>query len=231
VSVATNDGEHEEVIAGVQGRPARLVVLISGGGTTLLNFLQQIRDGQLQAEIPLVISSQHNCRGVERAQAAGLPVEVLRRPDYSGTPEFSDAVFAAARQVHADYVVLAGFLSLLQIPADFHLRVLNIHPSLIPAFCGHGQYGHHVHEAAIARGVRISGCTVHFADNQYDHGPIILQRSVEVPDHCTADQLAGLVFQQEKLAYPEALRRVISGRLRVRDGRTFLLAPETAACH
>jgi phosphoribosylglycinamide formyltransferase-1 len=79
--------------------------------------------------------------------------------------------------------------------------------------------------------VRISGCTVHFADNQYDHGPIILQRSVEVPDHCTADQLAGLVFQQEKLAYPEALRRVISGRLRVRDGRTFLLAPETAACH
>jgi formyltetrahydrofolate-dependent phosphoribosylglycinamide formyltransferase len=229
--VATNDGEHEEVIAGVQGRPARLVVLISGGGTTLLNFLQQIRDGQLPAEIPLVISSQHNCRGVERAQAAGLPVEVLRRPDYSGTPEFSDAVFAAARQVHADYVVLAGFLSLLQIPADFQLRVLNIHPSLIPAFCGHGQYGHHVHEAAIARGVRISGCTVHFADNQYDHGPIILQRSVEVPDHCTADQLAGLVFQQEKLAYPEALRRVISGRLRVRDGRTFLLAPETAACH
>jgi formyltetrahydrofolate-dependent phosphoribosylglycinamide formyltransferase len=229
--VATNDGEHEEVIAGVQGRPARLVVLISGGGTTLLNFLQQIRDGQLPAEIPLVISSQHNCRGVERAQAAGLPVEVLRRPDYSGTPEFSDAVFAAARQVHADYVVLAGFLSLLQIPADFHLRVLNIHPSLIPAFCGHGQYGHHVHEAAIARGVRISGCTVHFADNQYDHGPIILQRSVEVPDHCTADQLAGLVFQQEKLAYPEALRRVISGRLRVRDGRTFMLAPETAACH
>ncbi|MFY8057875.1 MAG: phosphoribosylglycinamide formyltransferase, partial [Planctomycetaceae bacterium] len=213
MSVATNDGEHEEVIAGVQGRPARLVVLISGGGTTLLNFLQQIRDGQLPAEIPLVISSQHNCRGVERAQAAGLPVEVLRRPDYSGTPEFSDAVFAAARQVHADYVVLAGFLSLLQIPADFHLRVLNIHPSLIPAFCGHGQYGHHVHEAAIARGVRISGCTVHFADNQYDHGPIILQRSVEVPDHCTADQLAGLVFQQEKLAYPEALRRVISGRL------------------
>lgn len=231
MSVLTNGEEHAEAIAGVQGRPARLVVLISGGGTTLLNFLDQIRGGQLPAEIPLVISSQRDCRGVERAQAAGLTVEVLRRKDFSGTPEFSDAVFAAARHVQADYVVLAGFLSLLQIPTDFHLRVLNIHPSLIPAFCGHGQYGHHVHEAAVARGVRISGCTVHFADNLYDHGPIILQRSVEVPDHCTADQLAGLVFEQEKLAYPEALRRVISGRLRVRDGRTFLLPPETAVCH
>lgn len=231
MSVATNGEEHAEAIAGVQGRPARLVVLISGGGTTLLNFLDQIRSGQLPAEIPLVISSQRDCRGVERARAAGLTVEVLRRQDFSGTPEFSGAVFAAARHVQADYVVLAGFLSLLQIPTDFHLRVLNIHPSLIPAFCGHGQYGHHVHEAAIARGVRISGCTVHFADNLYDHGPIILQRSVEVPDHCTADQLAGLVFEQEKLAYPEALRRVISGRLRVRDGRTFLLPPETAVCH
>lgn len=223
-------GDDAEVIAGVTGRRARLSVLISGGGTTLLNFLDQMRSGQLPVEIPLVISSQRDCRGVERARAAGLAVEVLRPRDFPDAQEFSAAVFAAARQVQSDFAILAGFLSLLQIPDDFHLRVLNIHPSLIPAFCGHGQYGHHVHEAAIGRGVRISGCTVHFADNQYDHGPIILQRSVEVPDHCTPDQLAGLVFEQEKLAYPEAIRRVISGRLRVRHGRTFLLPSESTAC-
>lgn len=226
MSAETTDGALE-VISGVQGRPARLAVLISGGGTTLLNFLEQMKAGQLPVEIPLVISSQRDCRGVERARAAGLEVQVLRPRDFPGNSEFSAAVFAAIRQARADLVTLAGFLSLLQIPSDFHLKVLNIHPSLIPAFCGHGQYGHHVHEAAIARGVHVSGCTVHFADNQYDHGPIVLQRTVAVPERCTADELASLVFEQEKLAYPEAIRRVLSGRLRVQHGRIHQVSAES----
>jgi folate-dependent phosphoribosylglycinamide formyltransferase PurN len=117
---------------------------------------------------------------------------------------------------------MAGFLCLLHIPDDFLWRVINIHPSLIPAFCGHGFFGHHVHEAAIERGVKFSGCTVHFADNEYDHGPIILQRTVAVPDGCSANELASLVFEQEKIAYPEAIRQLASGAVRIVGGRTTL---------
>lgn len=210
----------------ITDRPLRMGVLISGGGTTLLNFLEQIDSGLLNAEVPLVIASTSNCRGVERAQAAGLNVQVLRSRDFDGTDKFSDAVFASLRKAGVDLVVLAGFLSLLRIPEDFRWRVLNIHPSLIPAFCGHGFYGHHVHEAAVQRGVKFSGCTVHFADNEYDHGPILMQAVVSVPDGCSADQLAGLVFEEEKRVYPEAIRRLASGQIQVRGSRTELRVAE-----
>lgn len=211
--------------APITDRPIRLGVLISGGGTTLLNFLDEIRNGRLQAEIPLVIASQKTCKGVERARAAGLECLVLRPRDFASVQEFSNAVFSELRARKIDLVTLAGFLSLLRIPDDFLWRVINIHPSLIPAFCGHGFFGHHVHEAAIQRGVKISGCTVHFADNEYDHGPIILQRTVTVPDECSADELSSLVFEQEKSAYPEAIRLLASGRLIIRDRRTFCRVP------
>lgn len=204
----------------VKDRPIRLGVLISGGGTTLLNFLDQIRSGKLNAEVSLVIASQASCKGVERARAAGLDCRVIRPRDFSDIGEFSRTVFAELRAASADLVTLAGFLSLLNVPDDFRWRVINIHPSLIPAFCGHGFYGHHVHDAAVKRGVKVSGCTVHFADNEYDQGPIILQRTVDVPDGCTADELAALVFEQEKIAYPEAIRQLASGSIGVAGHRT-----------
>ena len=205
----------------ITDRPIRLGVLISGGGTTLLNFLDQIRSGTLSAEVPLVIASKRNCKGIDRARSAGLECLVLRPGDYANVQDFSEAVFSELRKARIDLVTLAGFLSLLHIPDDFLWRVINIHPSLIPAFCGHGFYGHHVHEAAIRRGVKISGCTVHFADNEYDHGPIILQQTVNVPDGCTADDLSALVFEQEQIAYPEAIRHLASGRLTIQNRRTF----------
>ena len=210
----------------ITSRPIRLGVLISGGGTTLLNFLEQIRSGQFAAEVPLVISSQQTCKGVDRARSAGLECLVFRPRDFADVQEFSRAVFSELRNARIDLVTLAGFLSLLHVPDDFLWRVINIHPSLIPAFCGHGFYGHHVHEAAIQRGVKISGCTVHFADNEYDHGPIILQQTVQVPDGCTTDELAALVFEQEKTAYPEAVRQLASGRLTIRNRRTCFLSAE-----
>ena len=201
--------------APVTDRPIRVGVLISGGGTTLVNLLDQIRLGRLNAEVPLVVATQKTCKGVERSLAAGLNCQVIRPKDFSGVAAFSNAVFAELRASHVDLAAMAGFLSLLQVPDDFRWRVINIHPSLIPAFCGHGFFGHHVHEAAVARGVKVSGCTVHFADNEYDHGPIILQRTVTVPDNCTADELAALVFEQEKLAYPEAIHRLAAGTVRI----------------
>lgn len=205
-------------IKGITDRPVNLGVLISGGGTTLLNFADCIANGELNAVIPIVISSQAGCKGVQRATNAGFECTVASRREFDSVETYSHEVFRQLRQHKVDLVLMAGFLNLLRIPDDFHLKVLNIHPSLIPAFCGKGMYGHHVHEAVVDRGSKISGCTVHFADNEYDHGPIIVQRAVEIPDSADADDVAGLVFEQEKIAYPEAVRRVTSGNLAV-DGR------------
>lgn len=214
-----------KLIPAITDRPVRLGVLISGGGTTLLNFLDCISNGSLNAEIPLVIASSGNCKGVERAGNAGLDCRVIRRAEFDSVEEFSDEVFGQLREKSVDLVTLAGYLSLLKIPDDFLHRVLNIHPSLIPSFCGHGMYGHHVHEAVVDRGAKVSGCTVHFADNEYDNGPIVLQRSVNLPDGCDADTVGSLVFAEEKIAYPEAIRRVTSGRLRI-DGRRTIYQEE-----
>jgi phosphoribosylglycinamide formyltransferase-1 len=206
-------------------RPIRLAVLISGGGTTFVNFRQAIAAGQLQAEIPLVIASRRDCGGIAKAEQAGIRCVVLPRKDFPSVEAFSEAIFALCREVQADLVTLAGFLSLIRVPDDFLGRVMNIHPSLIPAFCGHGFHGHTVHESALARGVKVSGCTVHFADNEYDHGPIIVQRCVPVLAGDSADQLAARVFEAECVAYPEAIELYRQGRLRIDGSVVHVLPP------
>jgi formyltetrahydrofolate-dependent phosphoribosylglycinamide formyltransferase len=198
--------------------PIRLAVLLSAGGTTLQNLLDRIADGRLRAQIAVVISSNADAYGLLRADNAGIPTAVVERNDCPSREEFSRRIFERLRESHVELVCLAGFLQLLQIPDDFEGRVMNIHPALIPSFCGKGFYGHHVHEAALAYGVKVTGCTVHFADNTYDHGPIILQRTVPVLDGDTSDTLAARVFDQECEAYPEALRLFADGRLRI-EGR------------
>src|SRR5207245_10586693 len=127
-------------------------------------------------------------------------------------------VLRGCRDAHADLVCLGGFLQLVRVPEDFLGRVMNIHPALIPAFCGKGFYGHRVHEAVLAYGAKVSGCTVHFADNVYDHGPIVLQRTVAVLEDDTADSLAARVFEQECEAYPAAVQLFSEGRLKI-EGR------------
>lgn len=193
--------------------PLRITVLLSGGGTTLANLLEVIGRGELPAEVGLVISSSASSRGVERARAAGLPTRVIERGRFPTLGAFSDEIFSAVRQAGAELVVMGGWLKLVEIPADFAQRVVNIHPSLIPAFCGQGFYGHRVHQAVLDYGAKVTGCTVHFVDNQYDHGPIILQRTVPVLDDDTAVTLAERVFSAECEAYPEALRLYAAGRL------------------
>jgi phosphoribosylglycinamide formyltransferase 1 len=186
--------------------PLKLGVLISGGGTTLVNFLRQRDEGRLSVEIPIVLADR-DCHGVARAMQAGLSCEVIPRRSFQDTAAFSAAMFERLRKAKVDLVTLAGFLARVDIPDDFALRVMNIHPALIPAFCGKGMYGHKVHEAVLARGCKVSGCTVHYADSQYDHGPIILQRCVPVLDGDTPDSLAARVFEAECEAYPEAIRQ------------------------
>lgn len=204
-------------------RPVRLGVLISGGGTTLLNLIDQIQAGLLEAEISVVITDRNGIAGIQRARTAGLDCTVLPRREFEGPGPFSDAAFDCCRQAQVDLVILAGFLSLIEVPEDFHLKVMNIHPALIPAFCGKGYYGHHVHEAVLERGARVSGCTVHFADNEYDHGPIILQHVVPVENDDDPESLAARVFEAECEAYPEAIRLFASGRLKLVGQRLHVL--------
>ncbi len=217
--------------AGACLRPAwgldviRLAVLISGGGTTLQNFIDRIRDGRLRAEIAVVISSRRDCAGNERARRAGLRLEIVDYRAYPDPESMSEQVFRHVRAVGADLVTLAGFLRLLRIPPDFEGRVMNIHPALIPAFCGKGYYGLRVHRAALERGVKVSGCTVHFVDNEYDHGPIIIQRCVPVLEDDTPETLAARVFEQECEAYPEAIELFAQGRLKIEGRRVRILPP------
>ncbi|MFO0813169.1 MAG: phosphoribosylglycinamide formyltransferase [Gemmatales bacterium] len=189
--------------------PIKLAVLISGSGTTLQNLIDKIDSGKLEGTIELVISSRAGVVGLDRARRAGIPaVEVIRKG--LTTQEFGQRIFNKLRSIEVDLVCLAGFLEFLPIPDDFAMRVINIHPSLIPAFSGKGYYGRHVHEAALKAGVKVSGCTVHFADNEFDHGPIILQRVVPVHEHDTPETLAARVFEAECTALPEAIQLIAS---------------------
>jgi phosphoribosylglycinamide formyltransferase 1 len=210
-------------------QPIRVAVLLSANGSTLQNLLDRIADGRLRARIVLAVSNRADAFGLVRAERAGVPTAVVERGECAGREEFSERIFALCRQSRADLVCLAGFLQLIYIPEDFRARVMNIHPSLIPAFCGKGYYGHHVHEAVLAYGAKVSGCTVHFADNQYDHGPIILQRAVPVLDDDTPEGLADRVSGQENEAYPEAIRLFAEGRLRLEGRRVRILSGPTPA--
>lgn len=207
-------------------RPFRIAVLISGGGTTLRNLIEKIAAGRLPVEIAMVVASSPSAKGLQFAAEAGIPAEVIERKAFATQDDFSRAIFDRCRAVKADLVVMGGFLKRITIPADYANRVVNIHPALVPAFCGDGFYGHRVHEAVLEYGAKLSGCTVHFADNQYDHGPVILQRAVPVLDDDTPETLAARVFAAECEAYPEAIGLIAAGRVTV-EGRRVRLQGES----
>ncbi len=201
--------------------PLRLAVLISGGGRTLLNLHHRIVDGSLRAVITAVVSSRGDAAGVSRSQEAGLRTIVVERRRL--TP---DAFQREVTQVISgvDLVCMAGFLSLWRVPDEFYGKVINIHPALLPEFGGAGMYGSRVHQAVLAAGKKESGCTVHFCDNFYDHGPIILQRTVPVLAVDTPDTLAARVFEQECIAYPKAIQLFAEGRISL-DAGTVRITP------
>ncbi len=185
----------------------RLGVLLSGGGRTLMNILEYIRTGKLSAEVSVVIASR-DCKGVERSRTAGLDVHIVPYKEIPDTETYSAAIVELLDAAGVDLVVQAGFLSFWRIPPKYEGRVLNIHPALLPSFGGAGMYGLHVHKAVLATGCKVSGCTVHFVDNEYDHGRIIVQKRVPVLPDDTPDTLADRVFEQECIAYPEAIELV-----------------------
>jgi len=205
--------------------PVRLAVLLSSGGTTLQNFIDRIGDGRLAAQILVVVASRPDAGGLQRARAAGIPAVAVARKEFANVDVFNDALHAALASYDVDLIALGGFLSPFQPRQRYQGRVLNIHPALIPAFCGKGFFGARVHHAVLEAGVKVSGCTVHFADDQYDHGPIILQGVVPVFDDDTAETLAARVHALENELYPEAVRLWAAGRLEV-AGRRVRITPD-----
>jgi phosphoribosylglycinamide formyltransferase-1 len=185
----------------------------------LANLLHKIDEGELSGfEIVAVIADRPGIKGLQIAESRGIPTAVVSRKDL----QMSHLIFEKIRASKADMVILGGFLTLLFVPDDYERRVLNIHPSLIPAFCGRGYFGRTVHQAAIDAGVKYSGCTVHFADRSYDTGPIILQKVVDVLDDDTPESLSAKVFQAECEALPEAIQLVASGKLESHGRRMVL---------
>ena len=189
----------------------RIAVFVSGTGRHLENFAQEIEAGRLAAEIGLVLSNKPGVLALERAERLGLASLVLDPERELDVETFSVQAFAAVDEAGCGTVLLAGFLRKLAIPEPWVGRVLNIHPSLLPAFGGKGFYGDRVHRAVLERGCQFSGCTVHYVDNEYDHGPILLQRCIPVSREDTPHSLAQRVFDEETIAYPEALRLHLDG--------------------
>ena len=203
--------------------PIKLAVLVSGGGTTLQNLIDRIATRDLDAHIETIIGSRANLAGLERGRKAELKTDIVDRREFSSCADFSRQIFDLIDAAKIDLVCMAGWLCLLDLPQRYHGRVMNIHPALLPSFGGRGMYGRKVHEAVLAHGCKISGCTVHFVDGTYDTGPIIIQQACPVLDDDTPDTLAHRVFEEEKIAYPRAIQLFQQGRLKIegRRVRTF----------
>ena len=204
-----------------------IAVLISGGGTTLKNLIDVQKSGTVNWKISSVISNNPNAKGLAFAQAQGIAHCVVNHRDFASEDEFSTAVYAAIEsfETQPDLIVMGGFLRRLNIPENYKSRIINIHPSLIPSFCGKGNYGSRVHQSVIDYGCKLTGCTVHFVDNEYDHGPIIAQRSVAVENDDTAQSLAARVFVAECELLPEVISKIAAGAVSL-SGRTVQIKSE-----
>ncbi len=203
----------------------RLAVMVSGGGTDLQSVIDGVEDGRIPAEIVVVIASKPGIYALERARKAGIPGIVICKKEYADEEAFFEANLAALRQYGAEGVILAGYLSILgkRMIEAFPNKIINIHPSLIPSFCGKGYYGLKVHKAALEYGVKVSGATVHFVDEGADTGPIIAQRSVPVLPGDTPETLQQRVLEVEHEILPEAVALFCQDRLKVQGRRVSIL--------
>lgn len=204
----------------------KIVVCVSGGGTNLQAIIDGVANSTItNTEIVGVISNNKNAYALERAQAAGIPAVCISPKDYESREIFNDALLEGVKELDPDLIVLAGFL--VNIPAQmikaYPNRIINIHPSLIPSFCGVGYYGLKVHEGALARGVRVSGATVHFVDEGTDTGPIILQKAVEVKQDDTPKTLQLRIMEEaEWKILPKTIDLIANGKVEVNDGKVYI---------
>lgn len=204
----------------------RVLVLVSGGGTNLQAIIDAVEEGRItNTELVGVISNNRNAYALERAEKHGIAAACISPRDFADRAEFNKVFFEEVKKRQPDLIVLAGFLVVIpeEMTAFYQNRIINIHPSLIPAFCGTGFYGLKVHEAALARGVKVVGATVHFVDEGTDTGPIILQKAVEVKEGDTPEILQRRVMEQaEWNILPQAIDLIANGRITVEDGKVHI---------
>ena len=203
------------------GKGIKIGVLVSGGGTNLQAIIDSCESGYIPGRVVVVISNRKDAYALERAKKHNIPALFINPKDYRNLDEYSEKIAEELIKKEVDLVCLAGFLLKLspEFVRKFKNRIMNIHPALLPSFGGPGMYGHHVHEAVIKSGVKITGCTVHFVDEEYDHGPIILQKAVEVKDDDTPEKLAERVLKEEHKIYPEAIKLFAEKKLEIIDGK------------
>jgi phosphoribosylglycinamide formyltransferase-1 len=201
--------------------PIILGILASGGGTNLQAIIDSIEIGRVTARIAVVISNNSKAWALVRARHHGIPAIHVSRPMFSSEEELDRAIFRTLQEHRVELVILAGYMKKigLQTIRAYRNRILNTHPALLPAFGGHGMYGHHVHEAVLASGATVSGVTIHLVDEEYDHGPIVAQRTVPVLSGDTPETLAARVLEQEHLLYPQVIQWFAEGRVRVEGGQ------------
>lgn len=198
----------------------KFAVMASGGGTDFQSLIDAVAKGEIQAEICCLVAGKPGIYAIERAQKAGIPVEIVQKKDFAETDQFDEAVLAVLQKYRADFVVLAGYLNIIGTKTiqAYENKIINIHPALIPSFCGMGMYGRHVHEAVIRYGAKLSGATVHFVNEEADAGPIIMQKAVPVLQDDTPEMLAARVLETEHEILPEAVAMMAEGKLSV-EGR------------
>jgi len=195
--------------------PLRVGVLLSGEGTSLENLFERIEAGAVPATIAVVISSKEGVGGLRRAEGRGIPAVAIPRKRHRDLREFNDLIHAELEKHGVEFVALLGFLSPFELRGKFEGRAINVHPALIPAFSGKGFYGRKVYDAVFEKGVKVTGATVHFVDEEYDHGPIILQEAVPVLEDDTVETLSARVQAAERRLVPEAIRLFAEGRLEI----------------
>ena len=200
----------------------RVAVLVSGGGTNLQAIIDAVADGTItNTELVGVISNNYGVRALERAEKAGIDAKVVSPKDYENRAAFNEGLLTTIRAYKPDLIVLAGFLVVIpeEMISRYRNKIINIHPSLIPSFCGKGFYGLKVHDAVLARGVKVTGATVHFVDAGTDTGPIILQKAVKVKDGDTSKELQRRVMEKaEWKILPEAINLIANDKITVTDG-------------
>ncbi|TYB30579.1 MAG: phosphoribosylglycinamide formyltransferase [Candidatus Mcinerneyibacterium aminivorans] len=195
-----------------------IAVLLSGSGRTLENILDKIEN----LEVSVVISSKNGVRGIEVAKKNDIPCHVIQRKNSKNIDKFSERITETLEKYNFSLIVMAGFLSFYNFPGKYKQKIMNIHPALIPSFCGRGYYGMKVHREVYKRGVKISGCTVHFVDKKYDHGPIIIQKACQIKAGDQPEDIARKVFELEKKAYPEAINLYLNEKLTVTNNKVFI---------
>lgn len=207
----------------------RVAVCVSGGGTNLQHIIDRVADGTIHnTEIVRVISNNRNAFALERAKKAGIEAVCISPKDYESREAFNNALLEGLNEVSPDLIVLAGFLVAVPeaVCRAYDGKIINIHPALIPSFCGKGYYGLHVHERVLERGVKVTGATVHFVDPDLDNGPIILQKAVNVEEGDTPEILQRRVMEQaEWIILPEAIDLIAQGRVQI-DGRITHILPK-----